>query len=134
MRNTITERTCLKNGRFISEKLLQRRKKSLEAMAEAKKRKQEKRSNTNIIYEGNRIVNLQELGKNLKCCDCKETLSLENIIDETCEGLYSILTINCIKCSIKNKVCTGKKVESNGHTYSNVNLLAVLDKYLFNIL
>jgi len=100
-------------------------------MLAARKKKKEESEIKNYVCEGNCIVNIQELGKNLKCCNCQEVLSLEKITDETREGLQSILKIDCSKCETKNAVLTGKKIQCNGHTFSDVNLTGVLGKFLF---
>ncbi|XP_077273274.1 uncharacterized protein LOC143903509 [Temnothorax americanus] len=66
------------------------------------------------------------MGQALHCCACKEVLSLDNINNEVRKGLFSILHIKCHKCGIQNEVNTGKKVDLDGHCYTNVNLQAVL--------
>ena len=60
------------------------------------------------ILEGRRIVDLVELGKQLWCGSCKETLSLTNIEKECRRGYGSLLLVRCHKCLIVNEVSTGK--------------------------
>ncbi|KAK0071301.1 hypothetical protein PV325_013149 [Microctonus aethiopoides] len=81
-------------GKFIKQKVLNKRKKSILAMNKAKKLKKETPNLENNLSSGRRIVELVELGKNLKCCLCQRVLSLENITNETREGLHSILNVN----------------------------------------
>jgi len=84
-------------------------------MSQAKK---EKKARENIqskathvvsnLCEGRRIIELKELGKNLKCCQCKQVLCLERILNEKRYGLHSILSVFCDKCNIQTLVATGK--------------------------
>ncbi|XP_014209625.1 uncharacterized protein LOC106640191 [Copidosoma floridanum] len=80
----------------------------------------------NAVCVGKRIVDVQVLAQNLKCPLCHTTLSLENILEETCQGLHSIFTILCLKCLNKHAVLTGKVSKIGGHDYSQTNLAAVL--------
>ena len=66
-------------------------------MAKAKKKTECTENKTNNLLKGRRIVELTVLVKNLKCSQCAELLSLENVVREQRMGLYSILTINCPK-------------------------------------
>ncbi|KAJ8685011.1 hypothetical protein QAD02_020804 [Eretmocerus hayati] len=80
-------------------------------MAEAKKKRSraemEASLETNII-SGYRIVDLCELGRNLKCLSCKTILSLLNIVSEQILGLHSILSVKCHECGTLSPVPTGK--------------------------
>ncbi|XP_011702921.1 PREDICTED: uncharacterized protein LOC105458978 [Wasmannia auropunctata] len=81
-------------------------------MREAKKLKIDKfDKNYNIksAYEGRCIVELAELGKDLKCCSCKKVLSLENIVNKKRKGLFFILVVDCNECNVLTKVSTGKE-------------------------
>ena len=127
----MSRRIRLKNGQLIRESTVNKRKKAIAAMQEAKQKRLRNKNDSddgNNVCQGNRIVNFQELAKNLKCCNCKDILSLNHIADETREGLYSLLKIECTKCKTINLVRTGRKIESNNHTFAEVNLLAVLGK------
>lgn len=60
--------------------------------------------------DGRRIVELGFLADQLKagCSECKKTLNIINTVDETTQGLGSILYIQCEECSQLNAVKTGK--------------------------
>ena len=62
-------RSRLKNGGIEKQNVIDKRKKALKAMAEAKK---QKKINLENLAKGNRIVNLEHLGRNLICCNCKD--------------------------------------------------------------
>jgi len=138
----MSKRPRLKNGRLAKESVINQRQKALKAMTEAKQKKRElengmkNNSKTELcqessyVCEGNRIINLKELGDKLICStsDCQTILSLINITSETREGLHSILKIKCHKCGMNNIVSTAKKIQSNDHQFSDVNLSAVLGK------
>lgn len=59
---------------------------------------------------GRRIVELGYLADQLEvgCSECKNTLNIINTVDETTQGLGSILYIQCEECSQFNAVKTGK--------------------------
>ena len=95
-------------------------------MAEAKKKKIENVNNN--VCQGKRIVDIQELGKNLKCCKCKEVLSLEKITNEKHYGLHSVFTITCNKCEISTIVHTGKVNTIEDQNYCQTKMSAVLGK------
>lgn len=82
------------------------------------------------VCKGNRIVNLKEFWKNLKCEKCKAILDFDKASDETRLGLLSIFRIFCDKRGIFNEVRTSKMHKSETGTYSDVNLTAVLGKRL----
>ena len=64
---------------------------------------------------GRRIVELGILADGLKSCNpCKKHLMLENCIDETVNGLGSILYIKCNECDTLNAVPTGKRHSATG--------------------
>lgn len=60
--------------------------------------------------DGRRIVELGFLADQLKagCSECKKTLNITNIVEETTQGLGSILYIQCEECSQLNAIKTGK--------------------------
>lgn len=72
----MSEQFRTKNGRYISKKSSESNKKRLQAMSQAKKRRIQEAlspsSETNVC-EGLRIVNIKELGKNLKCRECSDS-------------------------------------------------------------
>ena len=65
---------------------------------------------TSETRDGRRIVELGYLADQLKvgCSECKNTLNIINTVDETTQGLGSILYIQCEECSLLNAVKTGK--------------------------
>ena len=69
--------------------------------------------------KGQRVVDLCELGKNLRCSKCKSVLDLENIVAEKKCGLHSILSIVCNECNITSAVHTGKiRKSDDGQLYA----------------
>ncbi|XP_043269762.1 uncharacterized protein [Venturia canescens] len=86
------------------------------------------RENLEVIpCHGRRIVELTELGKNLRCCKCFKVLSLENIVKETRLGLISCLTVSCESCCVNTSVLTGKMHTSkNDAKLSDVNTKIIL--------
>lgn len=124
--------TRASNGRFAKRKLLDRNKNALEAMAKAKKKCIEEDIKEKIC-EGRRIIEIEELAKNLVCCNCSEILNLKDIKTESRLGLHSILNIICEKCEIKTQVHTGKVTNDGDHVYSDTNKTAILGKlFCFN--
>lgn len=128
-------------GKYIKSKVLARKEKCKAALA--KKRQEwrnltldEKRDIPNLC-DGNRIVNLKVLGKNLKCSNCRNTLSLEKIVEERKRGLQSVLIIQCNNCPIKTQVDTGTYHDINKEAkfladkrHNDVTINAVLGKDL----
>ena len=123
-------RPRLANGRLCKQKVIEQRLKAGKGRAEARKRKklieEGQVMNERFVIDGNRIVNIEELRKNLKCQQCQSQLSLDNIKSESREGLHSNLHITCIECQITNVVATGKKVQSESSNLSEMNASAVL--------
>ncbi|XP_074104180.1 uncharacterized protein LOC141530765 [Cotesia typhae] len=108
-------------GRFIKKKVLEKRQKSLAAMAKAKK----KRNSPQQI--GTRIVDVDELMDNLICCLCEKDLLLKNIVKETKFGLSSVFSIKCENCSTLTNVKTSKKHITKDNTkHSDINTKIVL--------
>lgn len=117
-------------GQFAKQKVLDKRKKAISAMNNAKKLKIEPPNIENNLCSGRRIVELQELGKNFKCCLCNKVLSLEKITHEKRLGLNSILNVNCDECHIDTIVPTGKiHLTKSEVKHSDVNTKAVLGKF-----
>lgn len=69
---------------------------------------------TENVVEGRRIMEIKHLGQQLWCTMCKETLSLQYILEERRQGFASIFNIRCHKCLFLNVVTTDK-VHSSGH-------------------
>lgn len=99
-------------GRYAKEKSVVSKRKSVQAMTEAKKRRYETASNENIC-ERKRLVDLVELGKNLICRKCNGTLSLLDILEEKRTGLLSIFKIRCSSCKTENSVPTHEMQKSD---------------------
>ncbi|XP_032677044.1 uncharacterized protein LOC116846822 isoform X2 [Odontomachus brunneus] len=82
------------------------------------------------LCEGRRVVELKELGKNLKCCQCKEVLCLERITNKRRFDLHSSLSILCDKCDVLTLVAAEKMHSAvDNKTFKNhadVNIKAVL--------
>ncbi|KAJ8686068.1 hypothetical protein QAD02_021862 [Eretmocerus hayati] len=89
------------------------------AAAEIKKRKS---SDIESVISGYRIVDLRELGRNLKCLACGTVLSLENIVSEKLLGLHSVLSVKCHPCGIITPVATGR---TDGR-FADINKVIVL--------
>ena len=51
-----------------------------------------------VPTEGNRIIDMKLLAKNMVCTSCKEPLLLRNIESETVRGVSSIFYIGCRDC------------------------------------
>jgi len=58
--------------------------------------------------EGRRIVHIETLGKELVCINCKQTLSLANIVQESRIGLACIWIVKCQQCQCTTRVNTDK--------------------------
>ncbi|XP_046746391.1 uncharacterized protein LOC124411343 [Diprion similis] len=96
-------------------------------MVKAKKECVENDVQNNSVCKRQRIVDLCELGRNLKCKKCKNVFDLENIVAEKHVGLHSVLSIVCRECDVTNAVHTGKINKSgNGEQYAESNVTAVL--------
>lgn len=119
-------------GRFIKKKVLDKKikiKKSLEAKKDAKNNLE---SVTPNLLEGPRLIELKELCKNLKCCQCYTVLSLDDTVDETRSGLDCILRVKCKKCFAITRVPTGKfhSVHNNNKSkHSDTTTGAILGKF-----
>lgn len=118
-----------KNGTFAKKKALERKMKCVQGRLNARKKLVQEEPPTkhtkNKLGEGLRIVNLNEMGKNLKCHKCQTVLDLNNTKKETLIGCHSVLTILCHSCKVLSKVNTGKILDNN---VSEINAGLVLGK------
>lgn len=121
------------NGKFVKKKTVAKELKCVAAMLKVKNKNKLEDCSKEIKFDVNRVVNLSTLGENLKCINCKNVLSLQNIDSEKRFGLHSIFLINCSDCNIKTAVHTGKTQKCNGETYANNNLSLVLGKFYIKI-
>lgn len=117
-------------GRFIKKKVLEQKIK----IANALQSKRLKGSATNVnsnSCEGIRMVDLKCLGENLKCDQCKDVLSLDDIVGEQHLGLYSLLKVKCLKCDMITTVPTSKThaATHNNAKHSDINTAIVLGKF-----
>ena len=64
----------------------------------------------NNLLDGNRIVNVQEIMRQLLqgCSDWGNELKLTRLISETKSGLGSYFYISC-ECGVINTICSGKR-------------------------
>lgn len=121
-------------GQFVNEKKLNRRVNiiaSTKLRHELNKSIEDERSVVNSTITGRRIVEVNELGKNLKCHQCKGILSLLDIKKERKNGLHSVFSVLCQKCEQVTEVPTGKTHYSK-HSYpiADVNSKIVAGKLL----
>ena len=67
--------------------------------------------NEYLQIQERRYMHVSELGKNLKCCKCKSTLSLEKITNQKIMGMATIFYIKCSipDCNTITEVATDKK-------------------------
>ena len=63
--------------------------------------------------EGRRIVDLEELARQMHCKHCKSLLDLNLTIKESRYGLASVLFIVC-QCGVVNDVHTARRQEGDG--------------------
>ena len=69
-----------------------------------------------------RLVDINELGANLICKQCKVILRLLDTTNETRQGLHSVLHITCRSCGKINKVTLGTMHRVDGkHTITDFN-------------
>ncbi|CAD6224416.1 GSCOCG00013015001-RA-CDS [Cotesia congregata] len=92
--------------------------KIVNSLREKKATKNDNKPAESNLIEGPRLVDLKELGKNLRCCKCDEVLCLDNVSDETRVAFHSTLKVNCPKCNVVTLVSTGKchRVNNNNRT------------------
>lgn len=100
----------------------------------AKRRKRQVAEPEGLCVEGRRVVELQQMAKNMWCATCVQPLSLRFIENEARIGLATILTIRCHNCLATFEVNTCKKdfhVESGRSKY-DINVKAALGKNFVN--
>lgn len=79
--------------------------------------------------DGFRIVDLNELAKQMRCKRCASLLDLNDTQNETRFGLASVLSVEC-SCGTLNDVCTGKIQRMNeGKAMFEVNIKASISKW-----
>ena len=120
-------------GRFIKKKTLAHQLSRNASLVEARKTKNSvgKVKPVESVCKGRRIVDVQELAKNMKCLKCQQILGLENIVSERMNGLHAVWNVKCIQCLLETEVHTGKKhVTKNNKKFADVNTRAVLGKYI----
>ena len=119
---------CKNSGRFTSKKKVQAseiwrrigKNNSLTATNEAQ----------TIPVEGNRILNLDFVSKQMICSSCKATLPLQNIVGETINCLASVFDVNC-SCGTVTSVYSSEKYvnPATGRTVFSINSQMALGKY-----
>ena len=106
------------SGKFSSAKKIAKSKRSRENLALAQKLNENNESivgtansdkTPKFIIEGCRIVDLKYVQEQMTggCSVCQKTLKLDNIINETRQGLALLLYIQ-FECETTNKIFTGK--------------------------
>ena len=119
---SVNDRKRKQNGQFIRNKCKNKRRRVSSAQHETKAENIAETSDGTELPEqtperakccwrdGRRIVELGYLADQLKagCSECKNTLNIINTVDETTQGLGSILYIQCEECSQLNGIKTGK--------------------------
>lgn len=78
--------------------------------------------------DGFRIVDLNELAKQMHCKQCASLLDLNDTRNETRFGLASVLSVEC-SCGTLNDVCTAKIQKMNeGKAVFEVNIKASISR------
>ncbi|KAK0178543.1 hypothetical protein PV327_007423 [Microctonus hyperodae] len=95
-------------GRFIKKRVLDKKMKIVNSLRKEKEETNNDKPIESNLIEGPRLVELTELGKNLRCCQCNDVLCLDNIVGEIRSGFNSILRVKCLKCVTITQVPTGK--------------------------
>ncbi|XP_014207300.1 uncharacterized protein LOC106638560 [Copidosoma floridanum] len=120
-------------GKFVTKKvynaMLQRRQNGLDRRKERVHNSNEKAGcDETYSVDGNRIVNLQYMSKQMVCLMCKEKLLLQNIEKETQMGLASIFYVRCQSCLYVNSVKSGEEFTSpfSGNALFSINAQAAL--------
>ncbi|XP_074107992.1 uncharacterized protein LOC141533172 isoform X1 [Cotesia typhae] len=73
------------------------------------------------IPDGNSIIELKKLAKDLKCTRCKNLLDMEKMYGYNREGLYVKFKIKCDTCDRYNDIHTGES--SNGTSDINTSII-----------
>lgn len=138
MSTNIVKNKARIRGQFSSKKDFEKRQKFIDATKaryalDASNKSMEVQPDVvvNSVVTGRRVVEVIELGKNLKCFNCHSILSLLNIEKERRCGLHSVFTVKCQNCQTNTEVPTGKthKSEKN-YPVADVNSKAVIGKLL----
>lgn len=84
----------------------------------------------NEVVHGNRVINIANLIKQLKCKSCSEELHISDIKNESKFGIASTFDIPCRNCSRIRKVYSGEVYKSpvSGKTIHCNNTALVLGK------
>lgn len=85
------------------------------------------------LIDGNRIINLSVLAKELWCAECKIVLGIENIEKETMVGLASVFHVRCHQCLgikfARTSTYTQKSKEDNRGCHYSINVKASAGKF-----
>lgn len=84
------------------------------------------------ILRGMRLINPNEVDKNMKCSNCKKQLAFNHIVEEKTMGFHYIWTLKCDICSTLTKSHSSKSHFSDGHRCYDANTAAVLGMLLCN--
>ena len=120
------------SGKFSSPKQIAKSKRSREHLALARKLNENNESivgtsnsdkTPKFVIEGCRIVDLKYVQEQMTggCSVCQKTLKLDNVINETRQGLASLLYIQC-ECETTNKIFTSKH-----HFLNDTNWARIFD-------
>lgn len=148
---------CKWKGKFISRKKLELKLNLIARISEAKKRRDVERARAagqeaeaqeaapeechncnegnenlpaNALLVGNRIVDIRVFSESMKCCRCKQPLSLQQTQNEKRFGLYSVFHVLCLDCNIISEVHTGTvKVDGVKRPVPDINKQAVLGMF-----
>lgn len=114
----------LKNGRFTKKKLFENNARNVPVMLAERKESLNVNNNSKEqpLLEDNRIIDLKEFGKNLKCRKCNKVLSIESATNEKRIGLHSTFTIPCADCNVLTLIHTGKVDEKFSHLTAGIVL------------
>ncbi|KAK7490994.1 hypothetical protein BaRGS_00017690 [Batillaria attramentaria] len=83
--------------------------------------------------DGRRIVDLNELAKQMRCKQCASLLDLNRTVRESRYGLASVLFIVC-QCGVLNDVHTGRKQDTDsGRPMYEVNIKASINMLLYGM-
>lgn len=123
---------CRLKGKFVKKHIFDW-KKNLGLACHKRKLVNEKRKEQEffIPVDGRRIINVEKLARDLWCYNCKDSISLRFIENESTTGLGSSFTVRCHKCSKVRKVHTNNLVNVNGdldRSVYDVNLKAACGK------
>nr|XP_046492459.1 uncharacterized protein LOC124224031 [Neodiprion pinetum] len=80
---------------------------------------------TNIL-RGMRLIDPNEVNKNIICSNCKKQLAFNHIVEEKTTGFHYIWTMKCDTCSTLTKCHSSRSHFNDGHRYYDANTAAVL--------